>query len=51
MSTGPTVPDDSPALVSVPLAWVLVLDRSAAAASVRVSFGAHVRAQTGLSIE
>ncbi|MEH2488503.1 cation/acetate symporter [Bradyrhizobium sp. AZCC 2230] len=50
-------PYDNPALVSVPLAFavswaVSVLDRSAAAASVRASFGAqHVRAQTGLGIE
>jgi cation/acetate symporter len=50
-------PYDNPALVSVPLAFavswaVSVLDRSAAAALVRASFGAqHVRAQTGLGIE
>jgi cation/acetate symporter len=50
-------PYDNPALVSVPLAFavswaVSVLDRSAAAASVRASFSAqHVRAQTGLGIE
>ena len=50
-------PYDNPALVSVPLAFavswaVSVLDRSAAAASVRASFGAqHVRAQTGLGVE
>ncbi|RZN27628.1 cation/acetate symporter ActP [Bradyrhizobium sp. Leo121] len=50
-------PYDNPALVSVPLAFavswaVSVLDRSAAAASVRASFGAqHVRAQTGLAVE
>jgi cation/acetate symporter len=50
-------PYDNPALVSVPLAFavswaVSVFDRSAAAASVRASFGAqHVRAQTGLGIE
>ena len=50
-------PYDNPALVSVPLAFAIslavsLLDRSAAAASVRASFGAqHVRAQTGLGIE
>lgn len=50
-------PYDNPALVSVPLAFavswaVSVLDRSAAAASVRAAFGAqHVRAQTGLGVE
>ncbi len=50
-------PYDNPALVSVPLAFAIsravsVLDRSAAAASVRAAFGAqHVRAQTGLGIE
>ncbi|WP_334384068.1 MULTISPECIES: cation/acetate symporter ActP [unclassified Bradyrhizobium] len=50
-------PYDNPALVSVPLAFavswaVSVLDRSAAAASVRASFSAqHVRAQTGLGLE
>jgi cation/acetate symporter len=50
-------PYDNPALVSVPLAFavswaVSVLDRSAAAALVRASFGAqHVRAQTGMGIE
>jgi len=50
-------PYDNPALVSVPLAFavswaVSVLDRSAAAASVRASFSAqHVRAQTGLDVE
>ncbi|MDA9503487.1 acetate permease [Bradyrhizobium sp. CCBAU 11386] len=50
-------PYDNPALVSVPLAFVVswvvsMLDRSAAAASVRASYGAqHVRAQTGLAVE
>lgn len=50
-------PYDNPALVSVPLAFAIswavsVLDRSAAAASVRAAFGAqHVRAQTGLGVE
>jgi cation/acetate symporter len=50
-------PYDNPALASVPLAFavswaVSVLDRSAAAALVRASFGAqHVRAQTGLGVE
>jgi cation/acetate symporter len=50
-------PYDNPALVSVPLAFAIswavsVLDRSAAAASVRAAFSAqHVRAQTGLGIE
>ncbi|WP_426612849.1 cation/acetate symporter ActP [Bradyrhizobium sp. McL0616] len=50
-------PYDNPALVSVPLAFavswaVSMLDRSAAAASVRASYGAqHVRAQTGLAVE
>lgn len=55
---GPALfPYDNPALVSVPLAFavswaVSVLDRSAAAASVRASFSAqHVRAQTGLNVE
>lgn len=50
-------PYDNPALISVPLAFavswaVSMLDRSAAAASVRASFGAqHVRAHTGLGVE
>ncbi|WP_426426301.1 cation/acetate symporter ActP [Bradyrhizobium genosp. A] len=50
-------PYDNPALVSVPLAFavswaVSVLDRSAAATSVRASFGAqHVRGQTGLGVK
>lgn len=50
-------PYDNPALVSVPLAfivsWVVsVFDRSEAAAGVRAAFGAqHIRAETGLGIE